>query len=423
MTTSSSIDIEGLPEGLGAPKPLQLAATRYLQGGRTMYHVTPTLADLPRFIVKRPDPEKPLEGNRRVEPKRAEKFAEYITEREDWVSAALIVNAPKGDVKFDAKHEFPDGTAWGILEIPVAALHGVELLDGQHRTLGTFLALEQIEDRIREKRDAVEIARNNGNDEVVGEIEKSLKKLLAARERLAKEHVAIDVVEVRSDQRKQMFVDIADNAKGINRDLTTVLDQREAVNRISVELIENHPLLKDRVESGQAGRMSSKNPALIGAKSVGDIVRALNVGIIGRVGKRTDDELAKNLTAATEDVSKFLDTMVAAFPDLSEVQDGELEPLDMRKRSLLGSATMLRVLAGLYYELSNPEDGSKPMTRSEIADYFGTLAPKMDRIPIAEDDSFWMPSGAFMPGTNAPQARQGSLKQLVNYLAGKARTS
>ena len=95
----------------------------------------------------------------------------------------------------------------------------------------------------------------------------------------------------------------------------------------------------------------------------------------------------------------------------------------MRKRSLLGSATMLRVLAGLYYELSTPEDGSKPMTRSEIADYFGTLAPKMDRIPIAEDDSFWMPSGAFMPGTNAPQARQGSLKQLVNYLAGKARTS
>ncbi len=420
MTNDSAIIIDEMPEGLGAPKPLQLAATRYYQGGRVMYHVTPTLADLPRFIVKRPDPEKPLEGNRRVEQKRAEKWSEYITEREDWVSPALIVNAPKGDISFEAKYEFPDGTAWGIIEIPVAALHGVQILDGQHRTLGTFMALEQVEDRIREKRDGMEAAEIDGNAELAAELQKGLKKLLTARERLANEHLAIDVVAVRGDQRKQMFVDIADNAKGINRDLTTILDQRAAVNRISVELIENHPLLIDRVESGQAARMSSKNPNLLGAKSVGDIVRALNVGVTGRVGKRIDDELATSIVAVTADASRFLDTLVIAFPDLAAVQDGELDPVDLRQHSLLGSATMLRVLAGVYRDLSNPDDGSNPMTREQITTYFSDLAPEMNRIPIAEDDDFWMPSGAFMPATNAPQAQGGPLRKLVNYLVEKA---
>ena len=86
-----------------------------------------------------------------------------------------------------------------------------------------------------------------------------------------------------------MFVDIADNAKGVNPDFTTNLDQRDVINRMASDLIDNHPLLKGRVELGQSSRMSAKNPNFIGAKSVADIARAVNLGVSGRVGKRVQD--------------------------------------------------------------------------------------------------------------------------------------
>jgi hypothetical protein len=40
---------------------------------------------------------------------------------------------------------------------------------------------------------------------------------------------------------KQMFVDIVNNTKGVNRDFTTILDQRDVINRIAAELIEVIP--------------------------------------------------------------------------------------------------------------------------------------------------------------------------------------
>jgi DGQHR domain-containing protein len=416
---------------IGAPKPIEVPATRYYQGGRTMFHVTLTLAQLTQLVPKRPDPNQPMEGNRRVDPGRAGKFAQYVLAKDDWVSPAIIVRAPSGEVDFDVIHPFDDGTAWGILKIPLHVLTEILLLDGQHRTLGAFIAIDEINEQIRSKRDAVQAAANDENAPVLAELNTSLNKLIATRERLNKEHIAVDLALVSTNQGKQMFVDIASNAKGVNRDFTTILDQRDVINRIAVDLMENHPLLIDRVEIGQSTRMSTTNPNFIGAKTVADLVRAVNIGVSGRIGKRVEDELTRNMPAAVAKVVAFLDVLVAGSPELQHLVDEEIEPVELRaenspERSMIASATMLRALAGAYHDLTKPpvsQGDPMALKRSEVEVFFSKLAPKLREIPITEDEQFWMSTGAFMPGTSAPQASQGTINALVASLVSWARSS
>lgn len=423
------IDQSVLSEDLGAAKPVEVPATRYLQGGRQMFHITVALAQLPRIIVKRPDPDHPIEGNRRVDAGRAKKFAVYLIKNDDWVSPAVIVRAPSGEIDFDAAKTFEDGTAWGVLTIPLDVLTEILLLDGQHRTLGAFLALDEINESIRKKRDEIENAEANGNDDIIPALERQLEDLRRTRERFTHEHLSVDIAVVATERAKQMFADINNNAKGVNPDYTTILDQRLVVNRIAAELIEDHPLFKDRVELGQSTRMSKTNPNLVGAKTVADIIRSVYVGVTGRIGARVEEELSNDQVAAADEVRKFLDVLIAGFEDLQAVVDEIIDPIDLREensenRSMIGSATMLRALAGTYHELTKePEDdaGPKPMGRSEIEMFFRSLAPRMRDIPIAEDDEFWLSTEAFLPGTTAPQARQGTMSALVRHMVTWAR--
>ena len=109
-----------------------------------------------------------------------------------------------------------------------------------------------------------------------------------------------------------------------------------------------------------------------------DVVRAVHVGVTGRVGARVDDELSRELPSAVEKVSTFFDLLVASFPDLQRMIDGDIDPLDLRiegspQRSMIASATMLRALARAYHDLTkNPLTATdpKPMKRSEIEQFF-----------------------------------------------------
>lgn len=432
MTTGtaalSEIDV-GMLEGIASPKPLELPATRYLQGERTMYSIQITLAQLTQLITKRPDPDHPIEGNRKVDANRARKFGKYVLDREDWVSPAIIVRAPSGEISFKDTYVFPNNTAWGILSIPLHVLTEIVLLDGQHRTLGTFMALDEINAAISTARDTVEHAKKNGNDDVAAEASRTLSRKLDQRKRLTTEHISVDFAVVSTHSANQMFVDIADNAKGVNPDFTTILDQKEVVNRIAATLIAEHRLLKDRIELGQSTRMSKTNPHLMGAKSVADIVRAVHVGVTGRMGARKEDELEKDIVGAVDKVATFLDITYGSFDELQLIVEDAIEPRELREpssqyRSMIGSATMLRVLAGTYFELTkppvNPGD-AKPMGRAKIEQFFTKLAVKMRNVPVAEKDRFWMSTNAFIPETMAPQARQGTMRSLVDQFVDWAR--
>jgi len=424
VTIIQESDLGNLPQGLGGALPISLPATKYQQGYRTQYHVSMPVWQLTQLIVNRPDPARALPGNRRVDPLRAQKFAEYIMKHEAWVSPAIIVRAPKSELKFTPAKSFADHTAWGVLEIPLDLLSEIVVLDGQHRTLGIFRALEMITEGVQNQREQIKKMKDLDIDpNGIHEQEERLKKLTMTRERLSSEHISIDLAEVGQGDAGQMFGDINNNAKGVNADLRTVLDQRDVVNRVAFQMIQDHVLFEGRVEQGERARFSASNENLLGAKGVADIVRAVFVGT-GRIGRRTEDELSKNIVGSAEKVQRFLDLLVASFDDLRAVVDGDLTPLELRAKSMLGSMTMLRALAAAYFNLTDTEaaKGQRVLSRAEIEDYFRRLTPKLRRIPVTDDDQLWLGTGAFTAGAMAPSARSQDFSALVNSLTEWART-
>lgn len=418
-------ELTGLPSNLGGAMPVQLPATRYRQGQRTQYHVAIPVWQVTQVITNKPDPARPLEGNRRVDPARAEKFANYIIEHEGWVSPAIIVRAPARELGFKSIKDFDNSTSWGVLEIPLNILSEIVLLDGQHRTLGIFRALEAINKKVTTQREHVKNLEDQGqNPDLILEQRKRLNSFIHQRDRLSSEHISIDIAEVGSHDASQMFGDINNNAKGVNADLRTVLDQRDVVNRIVVSLMEEHPLLVGRVERGERARFSPANPNLMGAKGVADIARSVFVGT-GRIGNRIDDELNNDVVAATERVSRFFDLLVGSFDELKDIIEGTSTPVDLRQNSMLGSITMVRALACTWFNLTSTVQpvGEKKFSRAQVEQFFRDLAPHLRRIPVKADDEMWMATGAFaLDGTStAPSARSQDFKALIAGMTDWAR--
>src|SRR6266545_3140299 len=116
-------------------------ATRYKQGGRTVYNIDLSLLQVDTYLPI-PDPQRPTEGNRRVKESHARAFGEYVRKQKEWVSPALLLRAPN-IFEFDVKEEIA-GTQFGILSLPRIAQMELRILDGQHRILGIHYGLESI---------------------------------------------------------------------------------------------------------------------------------------------------------------------------------------------------------------------------------------------------------------------------------------
>ena len=56
-----------------------------------------------------------------------------------------------------------------------------------------------------------------------------------------------------------------------------------------------------------------------------------------------------------EAANDFFDCLLTAFPVLEDLVEGATDAPELRERSLLGSVSMLRVLAGVFYQLREDE--------------------------------------------------------------------
>lgn len=388
-------------------------ATKYGQGGRKVFAIDLSLTQIASYLPE-PDPNNPTEGNRRVREAHAVAFGNYVRENEDWVSPALLLRGP--DIfKFEKKEEIA-GTQFGIVSLPRLARSDLRILDGQHRILGIHRAIQGIARDLEKQRDLLARAKRNGDiPEVLKELTSKIKELEHQRTRLDRERISIQImVEDDSMAYKQMFFDIADNALGITSSVRARFDSRKVVNR-ALEDVMKHSLLAKRVDLEQ-DRIGANNPNLLGAKHVADIIRAVAVGVDGRVGRRLEDELRED--ALVEQTNAFLDTLVEGFPVLARVADGDVPPEELRRVSLLGSTSMFRVLAGVYHDLRSTE-----WQDDEIAEFFGKLDPEMD-VPV-RGDSPWVtdvPAEIFSEGASAPKARRQDLRTLNDTIVGWALT-
>jgi hypothetical protein len=379
-------------------------AMRSIQGGRTVYSTRVPLLDLDK-ILPVADPGQADPDNRKVDTRHARSFGEYVTTHDTWVAPALLAR-DNGGCRFQPLDNSDDKV--GYLDIPwsTGSFGALTTIDGQHRILGTQLETRRLSEEIAKA--SRELSRTRSGERAV-KVRTKLAQLQAALTRLEHESIGLDIyVEPDSIRARQMFVDVADNAKGISTALRARFDGSKIANR-TLDRVIDHAMLKGKVDLEQ-DRMTRNNLNLIGAKHVADLTKAVAVGVGGRISARRESELSDE--AVVEAVNSFLDCITAAFTELADVAEGTLSASDLRSRSLLGAVGMLRVLAGTFHALS-----AKDIAEDDIAGFFTTLSPHM-AAPVS-DDSLWRRTDTrkdFEPGASAPIMRTQNLQHLVNVI-------
>lgn len=387
----------------------QLYAYRYKQGGRTVYGVAMSPAQI-ATLVKRPDPLASNPGNRRIRLDHAQAFARYFIDHEEWVVPGIILRAPS-IFKFEQDAEAPGDLQIGTASYPARNQGDIQILDGQHRILGFHLALEMVDVSLDKARSARATARRVEDPVAIKQQDDEIARLERVRDRLFNERVAVEI-HIIDDQRayRQAFFDIAENALGITASVRARFDSRKVVNRALPAILE-HPLLSGRVDL-EVDRIPRKSPNWLTARHVMEISRVLTVGFDGRVSRRQDRELDEVKIAAN--ASGFLDVLVAAFPVLKAMQVGQVLPDTVRDTSMLGSPLFVRVLAGAYHELTE----NHGWTKSMVQEYFTSLA-KHTNAP-AHLNSIWKLHAApeaFMDNAFGPNGRRQDAKGLVMSIA------
>lgn len=388
-------------------------ATRYKQGRRTVYSIDFSVREIITFLPK-PDPAKPLDAtstNRKIFPAHASGFGHYIRNEDEWVSPALLLRGPN---VFKFENVLPDldtgSTQFGQLGIPKDARTEIQIVDGQHRTLGFHLAWEGLNDDITKQRANLANAKQAGEPAVIKEFEGRLGELLDRRNTLAVERVSVQIVVVEQpNEARRIFVDINDNAKGITGSVKSRFDDRKVLSRALNRVLNSSSFLEDKVDL-QQDRVTGNSEFLLGAKHVSDILRAITVGN-GRIGKRLEDELDDAKIAG--DFDEFVETMVEAFPVLADLENGDITPAELRQQSLIGSNVMLRSFAAAWYELKNDN-----WTGEEIRDAFSTFADYMKPVHPDPLDS-WYATGVFPAndaGTTYPTSRAQDFKTLTAFI-------
>jgi hypothetical protein len=257
--------------------------------------------------------------------------------------------------------------------------------------------------------------------EKAAKLQADRQRFIDQMNRLKSEYVGLDIyVEPDPIKAQQMFVDVADNAKGISSAVRARFDNYKVANRTLSDVID-HPLLKGRVDPEQ-DRMTLKNPNLMGAKHVADITRAVIAGAGGRISKKAEQTLTDG--EVIEQVKDFLDVISNAFAGLAAVTEDDPEAerradeptmaQQLRRTSLLGSVGMLRVLGGVFREL---RAGDNPAELNDITEFFKHLDPHM-AAPIP-DTSIWLTTDTrddFEPNASAPIMRTQNIVHLVSVI-------
>jgi len=389
-------------------------ATRYQQGGRTVYSLDFSVRELVTFLPK-PDPDKPLDVNatqRRITPIHARDFGTYVLTDKEWVSPALLLRAP--DI-FGFEDALPDldtgSTKFGQLAVPKDARSEISLVDGQHRTLGFHLAWEMLNEDIAKARASLAQAKQIEDAGLVQHHQKELNRLLARREQLSAERVSVQIVVVDTpDVARRIFVDINDNAKGITGAVKSRFDDRKVISRALNRVLATNDLLDGRVDLEQ-DRVSGSSKYLLGAKHVADMLRAITVGH-GRISKRLEAELSDQKIAANFD--DFIAALMEAFPALGEVESEDLSPAELRSQSLIGSNVMLRGFAAAWFELKEAE-----WTEEDITKAWATFEPQMSAPVYTDPRDTWYASGLFpatIDGAYSPTSRVQDFKALSGFI-------
>lgn len=412
--------MEELPDSVsGYSWKEDFVAQQTLQGNRITYLISLPIHRVCE-ILPRPDPNREFEDNRIVDLTRAKRFAKYVRECEGWTAGVLQVRSDSQTCVFNSMKDY-GVLRLGTIEVPAGNRGSFFILDGQHRILGFHLAIEELDAERTERNRQLQKAIRAGNPKSeIAKRQKGLEELERQRERFFKESIGIQIViEGSNVEARKMFSSINDNQKGVQRSVTSRFNRERVADRALQRMIEEgpvHVLLVDRVDN-QKDRVVGSNPHLLSAGKLSDLIRFVHRGIYGRYSDEMNADIGLD-EALVESATRFLDCLVAASPELQQVIDGSLKPGDLRSTSMIGSITMMSVLAGVFHNLSKEGVSDK-----EIQEFFSRLVSRMG-VPVSSSNAsgkMWLSCGSedtFTEGKDAPGARAQQVKELVTVITG-----
>lgn len=407
-----TLDLSNLPAATGYNTKEVYYGTRFIQGGRTNYLLDLTLQQI-LSLVPRPNPDVKTVGNRRINKKHASDFAAYLRATPEWVVPGIILRA-EAAFGFDAATGQDGGVQFGAITYARTPNSELHILDGQHRILGMYEALDGIAADMDKVNGLIATARRNEDRNALADFQRRKAELETQARRFSSESIPVQImVEGDPVKYKQAFYDIAENAKGITASVRARFDHRKAVNR-ALEGVLSHPLLETRTET-EVDRLSKKSAYITTAKHVVETVRALTVGYEGRIGKRVEASL--NEKDIERNAARFFDLLIESFPPVEAVFHGQLSPDRFRETSLLGSPVFWRMLAAVRHDLITEHAFSDEM----VGEFFRKLAPHLE-VPIHEDSLLFEQIGmpAFVPGLSAPSSRRQDAVLVVETLVAWA---
>lgn len=394
-------------------------AQKLVQGGRTHYLLVLPLA---RVVTTMPipDPAVPFNDNREVKASHAKGFANYVRTHANWHAGCLTARTMAGATSFEPFEGGQVGNLqFGVLKVPRNARSEFKIVDGQHRILGIKYLIDSLNEDLMSATSTLAKAHRIGSEKAaIEQFQREVANLKKIIERVEGDGIGVElVVEDDTDLAKQIFVDVANNALGVRKAITAAFDQTKVVNRALNELLDGNcdDLLHDRIDV-QKDRVVGSNSNFLGAGSVSDIIRTVVVGINGRVSAAQEKILDHKVLA--RDANKFFEVLRHSFPELAAIAIGDKLPSEVRKVSILGSSTMVRVLAGVFYELRE-----RGVSFVDIIEFFTklshhTLAPVTSH---STSGRLWLNAtteGAFAEGANAPGSRSQAVKALVGAIVG-----
>jgi hypothetical protein len=411
-TATATAEPTTRPQVTGYDPQVRFYATRYLQGGRVVYALDLSLAQV-AGLLPAPDPSNPQPGNRRIQPAHAAAFASYIRNNRNWVAPSLVLRGTS-EFSFEVL-ESVEGTEFGIISLPFLALTEIHILDGQHRILGIHTAIRGIASDLEKTRTQlsrlekrkVEPDTENEKAEQIEDLKGKISELNAQRFRFEHERTSVQIfIEDEQLSYQQMFYDIADNALSITASVRARFDTRKAVNRVLQDVVQ-HPVLTDRVDL-ESDRLGRQNLHLLSAKHVADIIRIMAVGIEGRIGRRVESEIDESeLLTRT---NQFFTVLADSFHQFKELVAGEVSATDLRSHSMVASPVMLRVLAGVYQQLRK-----NGMSQLRIKRFFADLDPYLSKTATQE----WVDGTGgdlFFVGALSPSSRRQDLVSLTQTM-------
>ena len=424
-------------------------ATRFNQLDLQQISVHLTIDQVTSGALARPDPTIRLEHNRAIKRPHAEKFADYLLRGAQDTSGKWPVIVPAMSLfaspvaaEFKANEDFQVGNAeieFGVLSIDKTS--PLQIWDGQHRTLGAYIAVERQNKSMADLHDSLARAIEKGNEDFVRDLEDRIRVAKRVRKRLGS-IVIPSSIALETDKKRigELFADVADNAKGINATALARLDQRSVFNRVATAIYsgdDDWTMLVGHIDDDNA-YTSLFNEYWTTYRDVADVAKISWLGYGARwTPKQEDAWLASEEANILENTKAFYEILAQSFPELQDVLTGSIKAHELRgvgdHTSLLSSSTTIKALASSYHDLTfgkawhntggrSPEriEGLPVLAANEVESGFKKL-PGMRSGSENVLEKFWLDLGIFDEPWVAPTARASNARTMSMAITERVR--